>query len=213
MECVLHVFYLINRIPSTIINNKTPFELLFKYVPTYTHLKIFVCLRFVSNLSLNRSKFDSKALKCVFLEYPSHIKEYKVLYLQFQKLYISRDIDFVETQSPFMSTSQKSSNTLVLPHITYCSDENWYVEHQDVASHEESPVPINSGNTSYFSPIIAYDNTSLDISISNNEHVHVPQKSTRLRKQSSHLNDYYLSGFKSPFNSNVSTPHCIYHFV
>jgi len=45
---IKHAVYLINRVPSTIIGNKTPFELLFKQSPDFTMLKDFVCLCYAS---------------------------------------------------------------------------------------------------------------------------------------------------------------------
>lgn len=48
VDCVVHAVYLIIRIPSPVINNSTPFELLINVTPTFKHLKcldIFVMYR------------------------------------------------------------------------------------------------------------------------------------------------------------------------
>lgn len=82
MQCVLHVVYLINHIPSPIIKNKTLFELLFNSVLIYNHLKVLCCLYFSSYSSPSKFKFDIKALKYIFLICPSYIKGYKVYDLQ-----------------------------------------------------------------------------------------------------------------------------------
>lgn len=57
-ECVLTVAYLINRTPSSLLGNKTPFELLHKKVVGYFHLKVFGCLTFSSTLSARLTKFS-----------------------------------------------------------------------------------------------------------------------------------------------------------
>lgn len=42
--CVEVVVYIINRVPSTILGNKSHFELLYQKVPTLSHLRVIGCL-------------------------------------------------------------------------------------------------------------------------------------------------------------------------
>lgn len=66
---VCHVDFLINQLPTPILNGKTPFELLVSKLPFLFDLKVFGSLCFASTLTHNHGKFDPRFTKCIFLGY------------------------------------------------------------------------------------------------------------------------------------------------
>ncbi|XP_021725291.1 uncharacterized protein LOC110692563 [Chenopodium quinoa] len=111
-ECVLGVVYLINRTPSRVLDNKTPFEMLFGVAPNFDELKVFGCLCFVHNQKAKGDKFAPRSRKCVFVGYPHGKKGWKVYDLESGDIFVSRDVKFFENEFPFADDSQVGTDTM-----------------------------------------------------------------------------------------------------
>lgn len=60
----------INHLPSSSLDNKSPFQCLFSRFPDYAHLKTFGCTFYPLLKPYNSHKLLPKTSSCVFLEYP-----------------------------------------------------------------------------------------------------------------------------------------------
>lgn len=92
-ECVLTAIYLINRLPTPLLSNQTPFELLYNRPPSFDHLHAFGCLCH-STIVQPLHKFDSRAWRCIFVGYPTDQKGNKLYDLDSLKKFVGRDIRF-----------------------------------------------------------------------------------------------------------------------
>ncbi|GJX21457.1 putative RNA-directed DNA polymerase, partial [Tanacetum coccineum] len=109
-ECVLTATYLINRLPSSVLNGKSPFSLVYGREPNLSYLRSFGCLCFVAIVK-GFDKFFERSKKCVLIRYASGKKSYKLFSLENRNVLYSRDVKFYETVFPFkMNNNDKSLN-------------------------------------------------------------------------------------------------------
>lgn len=89
-KCVLTVAYLINRMPLSVLKDKTPYEILLKRRRTaYDHLRSFECLCYRHMNDKPQDKFASRTKPGVFVEYVNGQKGYKIYDLKSKKIYVS----------------------------------------------------------------------------------------------------------------------------
>ena len=94
---VLHSVHLINCLPSPVIQNKCPYELMYECMPGISDTRILGCVCFASTLEQNRHKLDPRARKCIFLGFKQGTKGCVVLDVNFREIFVSRNVVFYET--------------------------------------------------------------------------------------------------------------------
>jgi histone deacetylase 1/2 len=114
-EAFLTACYLINRMPTPVLQKETPLFRLLHIHPDYSFLRIFRCACWPSLRKYNSRKLDFRSKMCVFLGYSPFHKGYKCLDRSTGRIYISRDVVFDERVFPYMSNTSPDLSPLQNP--------------------------------------------------------------------------------------------------
>jgi hypothetical protein len=93
--------YLINRLPSKVIDDSSPLESLFNQTSDYAFLHTFGCACWPHIHPYNSHKLKFRYKQCVFWGYNDINKGYKCLEVSTGRVYISHNVIFDEEVFPF----------------------------------------------------------------------------------------------------------------
>ena len=125
-EAILTASYLINRIPSKVIDYESPLNqlrIVFPNMKLFSGLptRIFGCVAFVHQ---SVGKLDPRALRCVFVGYPSTQKGYRCYHPPTRKFLVCANVMFNESElyykseeSHEMTSPERQSTDLEFLHI------------------------------------------------------------------------------------------------
>jgi len=147
-EAFLTSVFLINRLPSKVIQNQTPYERLYGHAPDYTFLRTFGCAVWPNMRPYNSKKLQFRSKRCVFLGYSHMHKGFKCLDPTEGRVYISRDVVFDEHVFPFASLNPNAGARLraeiaLLPSSLLPTDATF----GNVILHDQMPSPPVSTNS------------------------------------------------------------------
>ena len=87
---------MVNKSPSSSLDEKAPQEVSTSKKPSLTHLKVFGCEAYVHVPKENMNNLDKKAENCIFIGYKYGLKGYKIWNPETKKVVYSRDVVFRE---------------------------------------------------------------------------------------------------------------------
>ncbi|KAE8676544.1 hypothetical protein F3Y22_tig00111584pilonHSYRG00119 [Hibiscus syriacus] len=96
----------INRLPQPRLGFVSPFEKLWNIKPTVSYFRVFGCVCYVFVPDHLRSKFDKKAVRCIFVGYDSQRKGWKCCDPISGRCYTSRNVVFDEASSWWSSEKE-----------------------------------------------------------------------------------------------------------
>eukprot|EP00253_Pinus_taeda_P035723 PITA_35723 len=97
-EAVDTACYLVNRSPSSVLEDKTPQKVWTGKKPSLSHLRVFGCDAYVHVPKEKRTKLDRKSEKCIFIGYKDGLKGYKLWNPVTRKVVYSRAMVFREVK-------------------------------------------------------------------------------------------------------------------
>ncbi|KAG6472242.1 hypothetical protein ZIOFF_069701 [Zingiber officinale] len=95
-EAVRHAVYLLNRLPTKALGDRTPFEAWMGRKPHLAHLRVFGCVAYVKNTTPHLKKLDDRSSPMVYLGVEEGCKAHRLFDPRHDKLQVSRDVVFQE---------------------------------------------------------------------------------------------------------------------
>lgn len=112
---------MLNIILSTVLRNKSPYQLLYNKLASLSHMRFIGCLYFATCLT-QKDKLCSRDVRAALVGYSSSQKGYKLYDLENRLFFVSRDVVFMESVFPFKGSIANQQSNLT-SHGLFCYDE------------------------------------------------------------------------------------------
>ena len=136
-EAILTAAYLINRTPTKVLQDRTPYELLHGETPSYEYIKVFGSSCYTHKRSRDKDKFGERSRRCIFVGYPFGKKGWKVYDLEREEFLVSRDVIFQEEEFPFAC---KTSDTQFVCETQFDATDDWLPNFVPRCAETEPPL-------------------------------------------------------------------------
>ncbi|CAN7087861.1 unnamed protein product [Brassica rapa subsp. narinosa] len=125
-DAVSTACYLINRMPTKVLKDQAPFEVLNKRKPSLEYMRVFGCLCYVLVPGELRNKLEARSRKAMFIGYSTTQKGYKCYDPEARRCYnpdtrrvlVSRDVKFVEEREYYEEQNKEDLKDLTSERAT-----------------------------------------------------------------------------------------------
>nr|GFC87539.1 zinc finger, CCHC-type [Tanacetum cinerariifolium] len=97
-EAVRHAIYILNRVPTRALVDKTPYEALYNRKPNLEKLRIFGCTAYAKITIPHLKKLDDRSIPLIYLGVKEGSKACRLYDPIAKKKHVSRDVKFMETK-------------------------------------------------------------------------------------------------------------------
>ncbi|KAL2236839.1 UNVERIFIED_CONTAM: Retrovirus-related Pol polyprotein from transposon RE1 [Sesamum indicum] len=205
-DAILTATYIINRLPTSVLHWKPPYEVLYNKAVDYSIVRTFGCLAFATNVLPHKSKFTKRAFRCVFVGYAFGQKGYKLYDLDDKVMLISRDVIFHENCFPYKDISE-SEHAVPLPISVWDDGASLGQSSPIIGASSGQSSPIAERSSTPVESVLDSHHTSPHISAQQHKgtsSVPVLRRSLRQATKPSWLNDFVCG-----VSDASATPHTV----
>nr|GFB49575.1 zinc finger, CCHC-type [Tanacetum cinerariifolium] len=138
-EAVRHAIYILNRVPTRALEDKTPYKALYNRKPNLENLRIFGCTAYAKITTSHLKKLDDRSIPLIYLGVEEGSKACRLYDPVAKKKHISRDVRFMETK-PWDWDKDEEPDTIPDPVSPITPPTYTYNPHSD----EEVEATISS---------------------------------------------------------------------
>ncbi|GJW19412.1 ribonuclease H-like domain, reverse transcriptase, RNA-dependent DNA polymerase [Tanacetum coccineum] len=110
-EAVKHAIYILNRVPTRALEDKTPYEALYNRKPNLENLRIFGCTSYAKITIPHLKKLDDISIPMIYLGVEEGSKACRLYDLIARKKHVSRDVKFMETKPWDWNKDEEDTST------------------------------------------------------------------------------------------------------
>ncbi|KAK9051967.1 hypothetical protein SSX86_028595 [Deinandra increscens subsp. villosa] len=196
--------YLINRLPSRVCSNKSPYQHVFNRIPDYSFLRVFGCQCFPYLRPYNRHKLDFRSTPCVFLGYSPVHHGYLCFDPTVERVYVARHVRYNEHVFPYSQPTIPSPSPPSDPYISIFPEPP--PSSSTTTPTDPSTDPISSSPMSEPEPVSAPEPTVPQPSPTNPPPVPPRPRPSNLRPNPKQTTPYDPSAYTATTSAEPAEP-------